>query len=370
MKIVISGVNLVEAGPLKIFKEAINAFSNDSQFEVICLVNNKRLFSDCKKINVKFLEYPLVKTSWLKRIFFEYKTCNEISKRLAPDIWLAMHDMSPRVNTPLQLVYCHNASPFYKASIKELKYERKLLFFSLFYKWLYKINIKSNKAIIVQQEWIGKYLVNDLGARDYIVSKPVASLAQNDVIKNTFPEQDSVIFFFPALARTFKNFEIILNALSYLKIHDRSTYQKIKVILTINENSNIYARKLINKYKNIENINFIGPISYEDVVEQYKSCDVVLFPSKLETWGLPISEAKEFSKPIILVDLPYAYETLGNYSSALFIEPNDYIKLADIMTKIVAGEKVFNNVNYNDNDASINSWSHLVRLIKKMALDK
>ena len=370
MKIVISGVNLVEAGPLKVFKDAITAFSNDSQCEIICLVNSELLFADFKKTNITFFEYPLVKKSWLKRLWFEYKICNEISKTLSPDVWLAMHDMSPRVSTSLQFVYCHNSSPFYKASIKELKYERKLFLFSLFYKWLYKINIKSNKAVIVQQEWMGKFLVNDLGANDYIVSKPVAFLPQNDLIKNTFSDQDTVTFFFPALARTFKNFEIILDALAHLKKHGQSTYQKIKVILTINEKSGLYAKKLMSKYREIENVNFIGTISYDEVVTQYKSCDVVLFPSKLETWGLPISEAKEFSKPIILVDLPYAHETLGNYSSALFIEQNDYIKLADIMAKIVAGEKVFNNVSYDDNNASINSWNHLVRRIKKMALDK
>ncbi|OCH25522.1 glycosyltransferase [Aliivibrio sp. 1S128] len=369
MKIVISGVNLVEAGPLKVFKDAINAFSNDSQCEVICLVNNELLFSDCKKENVTFFEYPLVKKSWLKRLWFEYKTSDEISKILLPDIWLAMHDMSPRVSTPLQFVYCHNPSPFYKASIKELKYERKLFLFSLFYKWLYKINIKSNKAVIAQQEWIGKYLVNDLGANDYIVSKPVASLPQNNLIKNTFSDQDSVTFFFPALARTFKNFEVILNAMSHLKIHDQSTYEKIKVILTINEKSGLYAKKLMEKYDGIENVNFIGTISYDEVVTQYKSCDVVLFPSKLETWGLPISESKEFAKPIILADLPYAYETLGTYSSALFIEPDNHIELARIMKDIVKGESVFKSVDYKDSDSVLTSWDLLVNKIKTMALN-
>ena len=370
MKIVISGVNLVEAGPLKVFKEAISSFANDSNFEVFCLVNNALLFSDCNNSNVTFLEFPLVKKSWFNRLYFEYKTCNKISKIILPDVWLAMHDMSPKVCTPLQLVYCHNPSPFYKASINELKYEQKLFLFSLFYKWLYKINIKANKAVIVQQEWIGKFLVDKLGANDYIVSKPIISNPKNEFIPDVFSDKGLVTFFFPALARTFKNFEVILNALKYLKKTDESVYRKVKIILTINKSSGDYAKNIMEEYKDLEQVQFIGAISYEEVIARYRSCDIVLFPSKLETWGLPISEAKEFSKPIILADLPYAHETLGNYSSALFIEPDNYIQLAKIMKKITTGKKVFKNANYEDSEAVIRSWDQLVERIKTMSIDK
>ncbi|WP_250854924.1 hypothetical protein [Escherichia coli] len=38
------------------------------------------------------------------------------------------------------------------------------------------------------------------------------------------------------------------------------------------------------------------------------------FPSKLETWGLPLSEAKTYKKWIFAADLPYAHEVLYNYS--------------------------------------------------------
>ncbi|CAV17257.1 putative glycosyl transferase [Vibrio atlanticus] len=370
MKIVLSGVNLVEAGPLKVFKEAIIAFSSCCDFEVICLVNNEMLFSDCKKSNVTFLEFPTVKNSWLNRFWFEYKVCYRLSQEISADIWFAMHDISPRVCTPLQFVYCHNPSPFYRASMKELKYERKLFLFSLLYKWLYKINIKSNKAVIVQQEWIGKFLVGELGARDYIVSKPLTSKPEKELIKNDFSNQSSITFFFPALDRTFKNFEVILNALSYLKDKELNVYKKIRVILTINEFSGEYARKIVSEYQDLEQVEFLGTIDYDEVIAQYKKCDVVLFPSKLETWGLPISEAKEFSKPIILSDLPYAHETLGNYTSATFFSPDEYVNLAEIMKNIVDGKHVFEHAHYEDSDAVVGSWKQLVEKFISIANEK
>lgn len=368
MKVVISGVNLVEAGPLKVFKDVITAFAERDDFNVVCLVHNRSLFPELLDSNVELIEYPSIKKSWFKRCWFEYVSCLNISRQLSPDVWLSMHDISPNVSAPLQFVYCHNPSPFYKASRNEVKYEFKLYLFSLFYKWLYRINIKANKAVIVQQEWIGKYLVEHLGAKDYIVSKPVASLPKEQLIKEQFSGQSSVTFFFPALARTFKNFELILNALRHLKKHHESTYQKIEVILTIDDSSGKYASSLINKYKELERVKYLGTIAYDEVVALYNSCDVVLFPSKLETWGLPISEAKEFSKPIILADLPYAHETLGSYSSALFVDPDDYIHLANKIKDMIDGQCVFGAVNHLDSSAVVGSWSQLVDKIKSMTL--
>jgi glycosyltransferase involved in cell wall biosynthesis len=363
MKIVISGVNLVEGGPLKVFRDAISAFSNNSNNKVVCLVNRKELFIDLSKDNVTFLEYPEIKKSWVKRVIFEYWKCKGISEIIRPDVWLSMHDISPFISCGRQFVYCHNPSPFFKATSREIKYEFNLYLFSLFYKWLYRINIGSNEAVIVQQEWIGKHLTQELGAKRYIVSRPISSPQKTGIIKNKF-SGGNIKFFFPALARTFKNFEVIYNALQYLKENFSDVYHSVEVVLTINESSGRYALSLLKKFSDLERVRYIGLVEYDEIISQYEECDVVLFPSKLETWGLPISEAKEFNKPIILSDLPYAHETLGNYSSAIFFDPDDCVGLANIMKKLVLGENVFSQSSFIDNVNTIHSWSQLVEKIE------
>tara|TARA_R110002033_G_scaffold96537_1_gene145410 strand:- start:1174 stop:2289 length:1116 start_codon:yes stop_codon:yes gene_type:complete len=366
MKIVITGVNLVEGGPLKVFKDVIRAFVESGDIDIICLVHKKSLFFDLDSPRLQFFEYPEIKSSWLKRIRFEYFSSLALSRKIKPDIWLSMHDMSSRVDVPLQFVYCHNPSPFYKSTTKELRYDFKLFLFSFFYRWLYKLNIKSNRAVIVQQQWIGEFLVNNLRAKNYIVSRPITSSHNNEIVKSQFEGKSKLKFFYPALARTFKNFELILDAVNYLKQYHPIVYKKLEVNLTIDGQTNRYASSLVDKYEELNVVNFLGVLTYEDVVKNYKSCDVVLFPSKLETWGLPITEAKEFSKPIILADLPYAYETLGNYSSALFVNPDDYISLANIMIKIVDGSDVFQNATYEDDGSVVGSWDKLIDKIKNI----
>ncbi|WP_220721021.1 glycosyltransferase [Agarivorans litoreus] len=367
MKIVISGVNLVEGGPLRVLKDIIKAISDDPEMEVVCLVHDISLFSSFDAERITFIEYPSIKKSWLKRIWFEYVQCKTLNNILNPDVWLAMHDISPRVSTPKQFVYCHNPSPFYASGLRELKYEPRLFLFTLFYKWLYKFNIKSNTAVIVQQRWIGQYLQNTLGAKKYIVAKPLVkvgvpgSLAQ---IKDKPDSQAELVLFYPALARTFKNFELILDAMAYLNKSEARVYKKLRVRLTIDAGSNRYASSLIEKYGYLSQVDFLGMLSYEKVNEEYSSCDVVVFPSKLETWGLPISEAKHFSKPIILSDLPYAHETLGNYDKACFVEPDNHVLLAEKLKALVDNKVIFKGARFSDDEQTVQSWSDLILKIK------
>ena len=365
MKVVISGVNLVEGGPLKVFKEAITAFSENNEYEVICLVNNKLLFSEFFNKNIQFLEYPQIKASWLKRLYFEYWQCRKLSLTLKADIWLAMHDMTPNILFGKQFVYCHNPSPFYVSNLNDLKFDYKFTLFTLFYKWLYKINIKKNTAVIAQQQWIADFFTTKLSAKSTIVAKPSETLAVKDIASSSFVKlnNDKVIFFYPALARTFKNFELLLNAFDFLRNNDNIIYKKIELVLTLDKNSSRYEKSLFNKYSHLKQVKFVGRLSKEEVENYYINSDVVAFPSKLETWGLPITEAKSFNKPILLADMPYAYETLGDYNLVKFINVNDYEELANTIKSIVLKKNVFSASKFKESTNTRNSWSELINKI-------
>lgn len=366
MKILLSGVNLVEGGPLKVFKDAISAF-NTLDVELYCIVNKKSLFSEFLTSNIIFLEYPEVKKYWYKRIIFEYIECKNICSQINPDIWFSMHDMTPILNESVkQFVYCHNPSPFYKAKFIDYRFDFSFSIFTVFYKWIYRFNIKSNKALVVQQSWLSKYFKEEFDVKDVFIAKPSVFISKFDVDERNFKEK--INLFYPALPRTFKNFEILLKALSYLKSHNEIIYNKLSLTLTIDKNMGSYANYLYSKYKYLENVNFIGSLSREEVDNYYNDCDVVIFPSKLETWGLPISEAKEFNKPILLSDLPYSYETVGSYHSVLFFDPEDYKNLANIFTDLTLQNKnVFQPVDFIESDKIIHTWVELANKIVNCA---
>jgi glycosyltransferase involved in cell wall biosynthesis len=66
--------------------------------------------------------------------------------------------------------------------------------------------------------------------------------------------------------------------------------------------------------------------------------DCLVFPSKVETWGLPISEYMETGKPMLLADLPYAHETAAGSELTVFFPATDANALKDEMKKILNGD--------------------------------
>lgn len=66
-------------------------------------------------------------------------------------------------------------------------------------------------------------------------------------------------------------------------------------------------------------IDFIGFVDKKTLFEYYELSSCMIFPSKIETWGLPISEFSEFNKPMLLADLPYAHDTAAGSSKVAFL---------------------------------------------------
>ncbi len=337
-KIVLSGVNFTGMGPLKVFRDAIAslAVNYSDKFEIIALVHRKSLFDIP---NVTFHEYPTIKSSWFKRLNFEYRECRRISEEIRPHLWLAMHDMTPNVKAEVQAVYCHNPSPFYSFRAREALLDWKFGLFTLLYRFLYRINIKSNDFVVVQQEWMRSEFQSRYGVRNIIVAHPPVEMLSVAAQSDSFSRLDGRYrFFYPAFPRTFKNLEVILEA---ARILEKTRFRSFEVWLTMAGRENRYAAKLREEYSDLTTIQWLGLLPPEEVQRRYHQADCLLFPSRLETWGLPITEFKATGKPICAADLPYAHETMGQYPKAVFFDPASSEDLGKLMRAAAVGENVF-----------------------------
>lgn len=333
--IVVSAVNLVEGGTLTIFKNALTELNEHfaERYRIIALVHDKKL---AYFPNIEYLEYPWVKKRWINRVYFEYFFCCSLSKKLNAYLWLAIHDMTPDVTATLRVVYCHNPTPFYHPKLSSIKYSYKEYLFSQFYKYLYRINIKKNDAVIVQQNWLKKAFMGlyNLEDKKIIVAKPFENPSP-EVEISLRPDNNSITtFFYPSLPRTFKNFEIICEASKLLL---QKGVNSFKVVLTIDGSENRYTRDILKVYGNIKQIKFAGLMSKEKVSEMYVKSSCLIFPSKLETWGLPISEFIPFNKPMIVADLPYAYETAMGAKQTAFFNTESAEDLMARMSEVIEG---------------------------------
>ena len=166
----------------------------------------------------------------------------------------------------------------------------------------------------------------------------------NNNYKNTKIVKNS--FLYPSFPRIFKNFEVICKAVEIL---ENKNIENFKVYLTIDGNENIYSKEIVEKYGRLKCIEFIGLQTRENLMKYYSKIETVIFPSKLETWGLPISEAKAFGKNIILADLEYAHETLGTYEKVMFFGPDDAEKLAEKMEMLINDDENMKNIEFDGN---------------------
>lgn len=358
---VISAVNLTEAGPLSILRDATYNFIINylNDYKLVLLINNVNLL---KGINineqVELKEYKYPKKSWMLRLWFEYVHSWFISKRIKPAVWFSLHDITPNVLCTKRVVYCHNPSPFYKLSLREMLVERSLFFFNFFYSLFYNINIKKNQFVVVQQQWMRDEFIKRYNVKNVVVAYPDISIPAGVQIQKQ--KTDKYYFLYPSLPRVFKNFEVLLKATELLEKR-RSDFE---VVLTFDGSENRYAKIIKDTFGHLSSVKFIGIQKRQELMILYQQISCVVFASKMETWGLPISEAKLFNKPLLVADEKYTRETVGEYDQACFFEYNDAERLADLMEKSISGQILFDKCVYDEPEKPFaQSWRELYNLI-------
>jgi len=363
--IIISAINFSEGGPLTIYKECLKYLEENflEEYRIIALVHDRNLFSEYES-KIEFIEFKDSKKSYLKRMYYEYFYFKKLSEKWKPYLWLSLHDMTPNVKADKRVVYCHNGIIFYNVKKEDIISEFKMFMFSKFYKYVYRINIRKNDFVVVQQDWIRKRFKELFKIKNVIVAHPNVVIDDLDLEKtgrnNIKIAKNS--FLYPAFPRIFKNFEVICEA---VKILDKKNVTDFTVYLTVDGSENLYSKKLFEKYKDLKNIKFLGLLERKELMKYYKSSENIIFPSKLETWGLPITEAKIFGKNILLADLEYAHETLGNYGNVIFFEPDDAKKLAEKMEILINGENVKfdGNLEKNIEKPFCRNWKELFEIL-------
>lgn len=335
--IVISAVNLVEAGTLAILRDCLaylSKFNSQKEYRIVAIVYDKELVNFP---NIEYIETQWPKKRWINRLWYEYVSMKKISKELGPVyLWFSLHDTSPNVFAEKRAVYCHNSFSFYNWSLRDLLFAPKIALFAIFTKYIYKTNIHKNDFLVVQQNWFRKGMSDmfNIPVSRIIVSPPAKPNVE--ILQQTQPK-NRYSFLFAGSPNSHKNFEIICQAVEVLLTKDN--IDQFDVYITVKGNENKYAKWLYESWgARFKNIHFIGFISKQELLGYYATCQCLIFPSKVETWGLPISEFAAYNKPMLLADLPYTKETAGGSQQVAFFAPDDANALAMHMKSLIQGD--------------------------------
>lgn len=360
--IVISAVNLIEAGTLVILRDCLSNLSElaaQGNYRVIAIVYNKEL---ANYPNIEYIETRWPKKRWINRLWYEYVSLRSISKKLSPVyLWLSLHDTTPTVVAERRAVYCHNTYFFYKWKLHDLIFAPKIAMFAIFTKYIYKINILKNRYLVVQQDWFKKAMsdVFTIDGKAIIVAKPKN---EDRVPKFSDNQFEQYSFVFAGSPNSHKNFEVICQAAEIL---EERGIDNFRVYLTVSGQENKYSQWLYKNWGNLKAMNFIGFQTQGDLFEIYKKSHCLIFPSKVESWGLPISEFAMFNKPMLLAELPYAHETAAGANLVDYFNPQSPKELANKMEKLIYGDfsilKAQPLIQYNEPFA--NDWKELFSIL-------
>lgn len=284
--------------------------------------------------NIKVLRYPWIKRSWFHRLYFDHFIANRLIKQYKIDKLLSFQNLViPHTNIP-QTLYVHQSLPFVKY---KFKFNENKLF------WIYqniigemiKRSIIEAEKIIVQSKWMMEACRDQAG----IDSKKIRVISPKinvDIQKSFTPSKVNLkTFFFPAVADIYKNHKIIIEASKALKEKGIEDY---KIILTINGDENNHS---INLYNEVVNkslpIDFIGILSLDEVFELYTK-SILIFPSYIEAFGLPILESRLHKGIVFACNCPFSNEILEGYSNSYFFDPFDANELSSLMEDVLVGK--------------------------------
>ncbi len=341
LKIVVSALNSFGGGALSVTQDCLQALKNhyQNEVEIIAFVYDKNLINID---GIEFYEFKKKKCKRVQRLYYEYFYFLKFSKKIKPYLWLSLADVTPNVEAEIRAVYCHNLAPFYKIRLQDAIFDPIMALYHYFFKFLYQKNIKKNKAVIVQQQSLGEIFTKTFNIKNVLVAIPQLDyfakfhVSKKDILTK---ETDKIwCFFYPSVPRVFKNFEIIAEA---TKILLEKKIENFKVILTINGIENRYSKYILKKYGNLNQLLWVGAKTRKEIFDFYQQTDALIFPSKFETWGMAISEAKALDIPILLVDEPYSIETVGKYDKVAFFKQNSALELATIMQDLIENKIVF-----------------------------
>lgn len=284
-----------------------------------------------KTENISVERYPWVKKSWFHRIYFDVFTTRKILKKYRPDKVYSLQNKGISFFHGEQDVYLH--LPFVLCDYRfDLKKDGKRL-------WLYQ-NILSKSIfrslrkvdkVIVQTHWMKDALIKKAGVNEKNIVVQAPDIKMNEIGTYVDKPENRKRFFYPATAFNYKNHLTLLKAIKCAVDKGLKDYE---VIFTLRKDENSYTESLYSYASdNGLNIKFIGKVPREKVFEFYTK-SVLLFPSFVESFGLPLLEGRMSGTFVIASDCPFSKEILNGYDKAVFFEPYDYKKMAEHILKV------------------------------------
>ena len=250
------------------------------------------------------------------------KKCNELG--IKPDVILSLNNSGVKYKGVRQYVYYHQSIPLYDYKVNSLN--KASLIFRFYQKILplyIKKSLTKDTLVIVQTN-----LMRNLFAKKYkfplekiFVAFPDIKQVNGESIAPYSFNDNCFHFIYPATKGIYKEHFVLVKALDLIQESLRS---RIRIHFTLSKDDKPILKNLIDKAGLSQHFIFHGSIPHNELLSMYKASHGLLFPSRIETIGLPLLEAASFGIPIIANDINFVHEVLKNYDGLKTVPVHDY----------------------------------------------
>ncbi len=357
---------------LKQFLEGINLYSKkDNTYYIFCSLEELKQYENEQ---IKIIT-DIRGKKWLDRIKWDLWGLKKWSKKysIKADLIISLQNTGCRYFQQIpQIIYLHQPLSFYR----EIKWnvfkkeERIYWFYQNIYPKIIFYSLPKNYLLVVQTKAMKERVQKQFQLEDnkIIAIRPSFENIKVETISPINFNDQKFHIFYPATTYLYKNHEIIIKALKHIKDKEPNVFNNLVVHFTFDNNGkrNLDLIQLMNQLEVNSAIKLEGKLPYEKVLSFYKSCDLVVFPSYIETFGLPLIETALFGLPLLVSDADFSREIISNYEGAKFLDYKDYKLWGDNIIKYYKKHIKFQpyKTNYQ------NTWQHFFSLIETILYNK
>lgn len=300
----------------------INSFGGKSIFESILLEMNKKKIKNLyflldNRLKLDFTiffsenNYTVIKSTHFKRYFFYKKNLQKF------DAIVCLSNIPPPYkNSVKTTIFFHNRL-FLKPLTHTINFKEKLINYIKFQ--YIKFFKQENYYWVVQTKLMKDLIKNSLNVNfQRVLVFPIFNYKHKT--NQAYNKTSSFVYVSSGVSHKNHNYLILAFIFAASK-----TTKKIKLLLTLHNEQ-------LPKYvfpKNLK-IEFYGTLSKDSVSELYDSCAFAIYPSLVESFGLPLIEAANHGCKVIASDLPYVHEIIR---PSLTFDPYSVESISDSILK-------------------------------------
>jgi len=314
------------------------------------------------------VQYVAVHTEGqIQRIMFDWSGCKRELGRLSvrPDAVVSLQNTGVRcLRDYPQLVYYHLPFPFYDYKY-DLTKKRELILelYKRIYPFFVTSSITPTTHMVAQIPLIAEGIKKKFRVTTshvHTLFPDIDAIVSESVGKYELWSDELSHIVFPATAFRYKGHATIVEALSILK---KRGIDNVKVHFTITEGDYPELAQLVSDKDVMEQVEFMGVVSHDTLLRMLKSSIGLLFPSVIETLGLPLIEAASLGLPVMVADVRYAHEVIGDYEGTRFISPYNFHEWAEAIQWMINNKPAYRE--YKKAEGS--SWDEFFRLIDEIS---